>query len=115
MALRIPDHFMGKPVKGAIELILGNEKHPAKKPEKKQIIVPQPAEGFIYVPTISLYVGREKLFQGSNWNKAHEKLEAQESKMLTPYQFMEFIKYLQNNNVPDKDKLLDEILTVREP
>ncbi|MDP1695979.1 MAG: hypothetical protein Q8L29_03635 [archaeon] len=116
MVIKIPEKFMGKLVKGSIERSLANASTPEpEKPENKKIIVPQPVEGFIYVPSISLYVGREKLFHGSNLNKAHEKLQAQDSRMLTPYQFMEFIKYLQNNSIPDKDKILDEILTVREP
>jgi len=73
--------------------------------------------GFIYVPSIKLYVAEQRSLQNNNWNQAHEELAKQKGKMLTIPQFEEFIKYLKHG-YKDKRKaeaILDDVLTVRDP
>ena len=48
---------------------------------------------FIYVPSINLYVRKQRTLQGKNWFDAHKELQGRGSRMLTPIQFVEFLKY----------------------
>lgn len=74
-------------------------------------------EGFIYVPSIKLYVAKERSLLGKNWYQAHEELHRQGLQMLTIRQFVDFILYLKQNksNIPEAERILGEILTPREP
>src|SRR3989338_4501364 len=51
-------------------------------------------KGFIYVPSIRLYVAKEKTLYGKNWYECHEELHKKDLYMITLPQFIEFIKYL---------------------
>ena len=113
MKIQIPKTFLGEKVEGAMERVLSQEK---KQPIQAPINYNQPDKnGFIYVPTIKLYVAKEKSLHGKDWNQTQEKLHEQNLKMPTPYEFAEFLKYLTNEYQDKKEasKILDEILTVR--
>jgi len=73
--------------------------------------------GFIYVPSINLYVAKERSLQGLNWSNTHDELKKQNLSMPTIHQFREFLKYLKSGyqNRKEAEKILDDILTVREP
>lgn len=128
MKFKLPETFMGIPIKGAYEKLLKDEEEKAKgkTPEiKPQIQHPSTAskeDGFIYVPSIGIYLAKERTLQGLNWNKTHEELANQNAFMPTIYHFKEFLKYLRANPQGVKDAsqseiehILDEVLTVREP
>ena len=73
-------------------------------------------KGFIYVPSIKLYVSKERSLHGKNWYETHEELQKQGLFMPTIKQFIEFVKYLrseQNNH--EYQQILDEILAIRSP
>jgi len=73
-------------------------------------------DGFVYVPSIDLYVAKEITLYKKNWYEAHEELHKQGLQMLTIPEFIEFIKYLKNGdqNKGESEQILDEILTVRD-
>jgi len=74
-------------------------------------------DGYIYVPSIGLYVAKERTLFGKSWYEAHEELHEQGLQMLTIPEFIEFIKYLKSGyqNKEESEQILDEILTVRNP
>ena len=82
---------------------------------QEPINAPDSKKGFIYVPSIKLYVSEEKNLHGKNWYQTHKELHKQNLQMLTIKQFAEFLKFLKENPNPKHEKILDEILTVREP
>src|SRR3989344_5507381 len=117
MKIQIPKTFLGEKVEGAMERVLSQEK---KQPIQAPINYNQPDKnGFIYVPTIKLYVAKEKTLHGKKFYEAQKEMRNQSQKMLTPYEFAEFLKYLKEDyqkiNKSESDKILDEILTVRNP
>ncbi|MFZ5955778.1 MAG: hypothetical protein ACOYT4_05110 [Nanoarchaeota archaeon] len=75
---------------------------------------PQELEGFIYIPSINLYVAKERSLNGKNWNEAHEELQKQGNRMLIIPEFWKFIDYLKNE-YPDRaeaQKILEDIFKV---
>ncbi len=110
---------MGKPVKGAIDLVLKSGVAPTVKKKKKNATpageIPD-LNGFIYVPAINLYVAKERTLQGKNWSQTHHALHKQGLQMPSPYQFLKFIDYLKTNTtVPDREQILDDILEKKDP
>lgn len=92
--------------------------------EKPAIVNPNynPIKGFIYIPSIKMYVAKEKRLEGFGWRHVWEALEEENMKMPTIYQFKEFLRYLKENPQGTKDasskeieSILDEILTARDP
>jgi len=70
----------------------------------------------IYVPKIKLYIAKETSLYGLDWRSAHKELHKKGLQMLTIREFIDFILYLkQNPNIQDTKKILDEILTQRDP
>lgn len=68
--------------------------------------------GYIYVPSIKLYVAKEKSLHGLNWYNTHKELHKQDLQMLTIRQFIDFMLYLEKNaSIPGATKIMDEILT----
>ena len=90
---------------GNVNFKKGLEMNPTVKPsqqvrgkieerEDKKMIVSE-KENFIYVPSIDLYVAKERSHLGLNWHDAHKKLHEEGLLMPTIPQFLEFIKYLE--------------------
>jgi len=128
MKFEKPTSFMGVPIEGAYEKAIKDQEESArnKTPESKPIIPnpsnASPEDGFVYIPSIGLYLAKEKTLKGLNWEKTHEELANQNTFMPTISQFKEFVKYLRSNPSGTKDatgqeisSILDEILTVRNP
>ena len=117
----IPELFMGVPVDGAIERVLSKNKSP--NINQASAIIKPSAEGFIYVPNKNLYVAKEKILFNHDWYKTHEELEKLNLRMYTPAEEKAFLDYLFKNEqtgTPDAskqdiEKILDEILTKRDP
>ena len=83
---------------------------------KETVDVPS-LDGYIYVPSIDLYVAKERTLYEKNWYEAHKDLHKQGLQMLTIPEFIEFIKYLKSGYQKrgEAEQIWDEILTVRDP
>ncbi len=66
---------------------------------------------FIYVPSISLYVAKERTHFEKNWYDAHRELQSKGNRMLTIPEFIEFLKYTRENN----PEVYNDITEVRSP
>ena len=114
----LPDRIFGKNTDEALERVLKGDAQQAPAQNQTQANAPD-LNGFIYVPTIKLHVAKEKTLHGKNFYEAQKEMQNQSQKMLTPYEFAEFLKYLKEDyqkiNKSESDKILDEILTVRNP
>ncbi|MDO8623377.1 MAG: hypothetical protein Q7R52_03955 [archaeon] len=84
-----------------------------KKKVSNLIINPkiQSLDGFIYVPSINLYVAEEKTCLGKNWFECHEKLQKEKMRMLTISEFLEFLKYTEKNH----SEIYNKITKIVEP
>ena len=92
------------------------KKTPIQKQEKPKVVVPaQDVKGFEYVPSIGLYIAKQKELFGKNWNDCQNKARERNLKMLSPKEFTEFIKHLRTKNDEESRKILDDIYTVRNP
>ena len=69
-------------------------------------------EGFIYVPSINLYMAKERTFKGESWNETHKLLQKENKFMPTIYHFTEYLKYLKTDyqDRDEADEILDDIL-----
>lgn len=76
---------------------------------------PAQLEGFIYVPSINLYVAKERTLQNSNWYKTHEELHKQGQSMPTIPQFIAFINYLRAHPSQENTRIYNDIAEVRAP
>ena len=69
-------------------------------------------DGFIYVPSINLYMAKERTLKGKTWNQTHEILQKDNKFMPSIYHFTEYLNYLKNDH-EDRDEaetILDDIL-----
>ena len=107
----MPDKIFGKDIDGAIERVLSKQKdEPQEKPKQRNISAPD-LKGFIHIPSIRLYVSKERILQNKNWYQAHEELQKQDSRMLTPSEFIEFLKYTRDNHL----EVYEDIIAMRKP
>ena len=71
---------------------------------------------FIYVPSINIYVAKQKTHLGKNWFDCHKEFQKNKKKMLTVPEFIEFLKYLKSQpNNQEYQKIYREITEVRCP
>ena len=70
-------------------------------------------DNFIYVPSIGLYVARERSHDGKNWHEAHEALAKEDSRMLTIPEFVKFLNYLRENPSHENTQFYDNITQIR--
>ncbi len=68
-------------------------------------------DNFIYVPSLKLYVAENKTLFGKNWFESDKKLQSNGERMLTPLEFVEFLKYTRINF----PKIYEDITTIRSP
>jgi curved DNA-binding protein CbpA len=68
--------------------------------------------GFIYVPSINIYVAKERTLYGKDWNQCHEELGKQGLRMPTLHEFFSFIDYLKTSyqNRKEAEAILDDVL-----
>ena len=95
---------------------------PEVKPKPRVINPNQSApnkDGFIYVPSINLYLSQETHFKGKNWNDCHIETQKQGYTMPTIHQFAEFLRYLRSDEgkskIANANEILNEIYEVRSP
>jgi hypothetical protein len=72
-------------------------------------------DGFEYVPSIGLYVGKQKELHESDWNACQTTLQGRGDRMPTISEYIAFISHLRTKNDEEARKILDEIYTVRSP
>ena len=108
--IKLPETFMGKNCKEAYERVMSGEYE--KKEETQKSFDKKPdTNDFIYVPSINLYVAKERTHLGKNWFDSHKLLQEQGNRMLIIPEFIEFLKYTKENY---KD-IYNEITEVRNP
>ncbi len=66
---------------------------------------------FIYVPSIKLYVAKEKTLLGTDWNECQEELHSKNQRMLTISEFREFLKYTKENH----QDIYQKIIKIKSP
>lgn len=71
----------------------------------------QTKDNFDYVPSINLWVAKEKTLFGETWFNSHKMLQEQGQRMLNLREFVEYLKYQRENN-PD---IYRGIIEVRSP
>jgi len=110
MTVETPDHFGGKPIpEDAIEIALAAEKKDGNEWEAPSL------DDFIYVPSVNLYVAKERALLNHNWYETHKKLDEQNLRMPTIPQFIEFLKHLRANPTTENTSIYDEITEKRVP
>jgi hypothetical protein len=110
MTIKIPTSFMGVDSKEAYERIMNRKEEPEQKPIVQQS-TGKDTDDFIYVPSITLYVAKERTHLNENWFECHKLLQANGERMLILPEFIEFLKYTKAN-FPD---IYKEITEVRNP
>lgn len=78
---------------------------------KNKTISPFNKDDFIYVPSINLYVAKERTHLNKNWFDCHKLLQQNNQRMLIIPEFIEFLKYTKIN-FPD---IYKDITEVRDP
>lgn len=69
---------------------------------------PRPLDGFDYIPSLKLYVAKEKKFYGDNWFDSHKQLQENGERMLTLPEFREFLNYARTN-LPETYRDITEV------
>ncbi|MEK6933083.1 MAG: hypothetical protein AABW56_04810, partial [Nanoarchaeota archaeon] len=80
--MKLPDKVFGIDTKEAYRRYLKKSKEPPK-PEQEEIQVPN-QDGFIYVPSINLYVSKERSHHGLDWHNTHKTIIPLGLRMPTP-------------------------------
>jgi hypothetical protein len=93
------------------ELVLAEVLKIWPKPKTPANPITTPRQGMIYVRSIDLHFQSERSYLGLDWNQTHEALKQDKLRMPTIPEFVEFLKYLNENN---RD-LYKEITEVRSP
>ena len=100
--IEMPDVIFGKKVEGA------TERYFKKFEEKEKALAEaerlrkagnstQQIDNFIYVPSINLYVAKERTHLGKDWFESHKALINEGLRMPTIPEFIEFLKYTKTN------------------
>ena len=71
----------------------------------------QSDENFIYVPSINLYVARQRSLLGENWSDCTTELHSRNQRMPTPKEFIEFLKYIKTH----EEEIYKEITEIKTP
>ena len=107
------EEFMGVPIEGAMERVLSRQS--AQAQQQTQI----PAvnkEGFIYVPSLNLYVAKQRDHLGINWPDTHSALVSENLRMPTIPEFIAYLRYLnENKSNPEFLQIYNEITEKRDP
>ena len=68
-------------------------------------------DNFIYVPSVNLYVARERTHQRKNWHESHKSLAQENSRMPTIPEWIEFAKYVREN----APEVYEDVTAVKNP
>ena len=100
---------MGKSKREFPKIELPNSNHPPRNPN------PQSLDGFEYVPSLNLYVSKQKELHRKNWSDCQSILNERGDRMPTPLEFIEFLKHLRGKQDSDSREILNEIYEIRDP
>jgi len=111
--ITIPNQMFGKKLgEDLIEKVLSKNPQPVNTNTSNQPDI----KDYIYVPSINLYISKEKILHNNDWNDTHKKLKDQGLRMPTIPEFLEFIKHIKSNpNNQEYGLIIKEILEVRSP
>ncbi|MCX5658072.1 MAG: hypothetical protein NTZ48_07655 [Candidatus Omnitrophica bacterium] len=113
--LIIPTSWNGRDGKKDYESIVnGNTEEKEEKilnPSTKKF----DTNDFIYVPSIDLYVAKQRTHLNKNWFDCHKLLQGNNERMLIVPEFVEFLKYLKNSNNQEYLEIYKDITEVRNP
>mgnify|MGYP001591435756 FL=1 len=70
-------------------------------------------ENFVYVPSLKLYISKERSHLGKNWFDSHKELQKNNERMLIIPEFIDFLKYLKSSNSKEHKNIYNEIIKVR--
>ena len=76
-----------------------------------QVENPREQDNYIFIPSINLWVSKERYYLGSNWHDCTSKLHKQNERMPTILEFREFLNYTKIN----AQDIYKEITEVRNP
>ena len=117
--IKIPEKFMGKPIKGAMARVLAEADNPVVE---TQNTIENPKSEYIYVPSINTNIAKQRTHTNLNWYDCHKQLHQENLLMPTIPQFIAYINYLKQNSNGTSDAsqseiagILDDILAVRNP
>jgi hypothetical protein len=115
MTIKIPSSLYGRNGKEDYEKIMNEKEEDKENIENKvnnPIVLSNEEKGnYIYVPSINLYVAKERTLNGQDWFECHKELQANNKRMLIMPEFIEFLKY-SKTNFPD---VYNEMTEVRDP
>jgi len=89
----------------------GRKEEKQEEERREEIKQVQELKDYIYVPSIKLYVAKERSFNGKDWYKCQEALKQENARMLTIPEFVEFLKY----SKVKAPEVYEDITAVREP
>jgi len=64
---------------------------------RKESLGKPDSDNFLYVPSLNLYVAKERSLYGKDWFEAHEGLQSRGNRMITVPEFVQFLKYTKEN------------------
>jgi hypothetical protein len=70
---------------------------------------------FIYVPSINLYVAKERKLHNKNWFESHKELQSNGERMLIIPEFIGFLNYLKSSNNQEYLEIYKDITEVKSP
>ena len=120
----LPDEIFGRKTAGAMEKVLkGNSQTQVSEQTAPQVNAPD-LKDYIWVPSIKLYVAKERDLNGLSWNQATDKIynqginvAGQRAEMPTPFEFISYLKYLLSGNIKglaesERQNILNDILKI---
>jgi len=127
--MKLPDTYFGKRIEGSYDRYLEeSEKEPAKPPRTQNTSTSTDGVNladYVYLPSHSLYVAKERTHQDKTWYDTHEALHQEGARMLTIKEFVDFLALLRTGNSLDGleqrlpedevERIYKEITEVREP
>ena len=110
--MKLPNKIFGIDTKEAYKNFLdGISKSKEQETKTQEQPQAQNLEGFIYVPSIELYVAKERSHHNLDWYNTHKTIIPQGLRMPTPRETWELIFYLQDNlDNPELKQVYDDIL-----
>lgn len=70
-------------------------------------------DDFIYVPSIDLHVAKERSHFNEDWNTAHDSLYKENSRMLTNWEFVQFLRHLRADPTDENKQTYEDIVEKR--
>lgn len=104
-------HVLDRNTMSSLTLMIEDVRRGKEEKKESKTEKTEEKEGFIYVPSIKLWVSKERERYGLSWEKTQEKLKEQGYQMLTIPEFIEFLKFTRKNY----PEIYEDITVVRSP